>query len=154
MCTNVLPYSGFPPNSVLPKIQSQVLSVVPHFSHFFFTRGNAPTSSYLPWATPSIIPVSSDCHGDGIYDLALFDPTTNLWWIRSIGAIPPTIAGGVPWGFAGAIPVPGDFDGDGISDLAVWDTATGNWYVRRIGPGPAILNPLNWGSPGFMPVLP
>ena len=67
---------------------------------------------------------------------------------------PPTIAGGVPWGFAGVIPVPGDFDGDGICDLAVWDPATGNWYVRRIGPGPAILFGFDWGSPGFMPVLP
>ncbi|NLE67793.1 MAG: hypothetical protein GX608_10255 [Lentisphaerae bacterium] len=93
-------------------------------------------------------PQANDYDGDGASDLAVFDPGTGRWYIRTLaGAVP---AWHEPWGWPGATPVPGDYNGDGRADLAIYDTDAGLWYIRSLG-GKAIAWGVRWGGPGIVP---
>ncbi len=65
-----------------------------------------------------------DFDDDGQFDIGVFRPSNNNWYIRksTAGFFVQT------WGEAGDIPVPADYDGDGQTDLAVWRPSTGQWY--------------------------
>ncbi len=63
--------------------------------------------------------VPGDYDGDGTDDLAVFDPNTGRWFIRTLSGTP--LLMGTTWGFPGARAVSGDYDGDGTSDLAIFD---------------------------------
>lgn len=58
-------------------------------------------------------------------DLAIWRPTTGVWWVRISGT--EWITHG--WGEQGDIPVPGDFDGDGTTDFSIWRPNNYTWYV-------------------------
>ena len=60
-----------------------------------------------------------DYDGDGKTDLAVFRPSTGVWWVLlSITNSTAFIAH--EWGVATDVPVPGDYDGDGKTDIAVY----------------------------------
>lgn len=61
-----------------------------------------------------------DYDGDGAADLAVFRPSSGLWFIRSLTRF---YLGG-----EGDVPVPGDYDGDGTDAPAVWRPASGLWF--------------------------
>jgi beta-N-acetylhexosaminidase len=82
--------------------------------------------------------VVHDFNGDGRSDLAVWRPSTGVWWVRGISS--------VQWGRSGDVPVVGDFNGDGRSDLAVWRPSTGVWWVRGI-------SSVQWGRSGDVPVV-
>jgi subtilisin-like proprotein convertase family protein len=91
------------------------------------------------------LPAPADFDGDGITDLAVYRPQSDLvpgasqWFIllSAGGAISPLFGG------AGLdIPVPADYDGDGRADLAVFrpssDLVPGaaQWFIARTTDGP------------------
>ncbi|MEO6502092.1 MAG: glycoside hydrolase family 3 N-terminal domain-containing protein [Jatrophihabitantaceae bacterium] len=81
--------------------------------------------------------VVHDYNGDGRSDLAVWRPSTGVWWVHGVVT--------AQWGKPGDVPVPADYNGDGRSDLAVWRPSTGAWWVRGI-------ETVQWGKPGDVPV--
>lgn len=104
----------------------------------------------LQWGFSGAIPVRGDYNGDGTNDLAVYDPTTGDWYIKTVGAGGSVLAWELNWGFSGAIPVEGDYNGDGKADLAVYDTANGKWYIRTLTT--VLTNGANWGAATAKPV--
>jgi glucose/arabinose dehydrogenase len=71
---------------------------------------------------------AGDYDRDGDTDVAVFRPTTNIWYLRT------TSPQAVPWGTQGDVPTPGDYDGDGDTDVAVFRPGSGAWYLRTPTP--------------------
>ena len=91
------------------------------------------------------MPRAADYDGDGLTDIAVFRPSTGVWYVsRSSGG-----ATSVSWGAPGDIPSSGDFDGDTRADLVVFRPSTGTWYVQRSGGGTTTLS---WGASGDYPI--
>ncbi len=104
------------------------------------------------------VPVNGDYNGDGVADLAMYEPSTGNWYIRSLTPLDadhPALAFAMNWGNSGMDPVPGDYNGDGVFDLAVYERSTGNWYIRSLAAPegtPPITFGQNWGNSGMDPV--
>jgi beta-glucosidase-like glycosyl hydrolase len=81
--------------------------------------------------------VVHDYNGDGRSDLAVWRPSTGVWWVHGVES--------VQWGRAGDVPVAGDYNGDGRADLAVWRPSTGVWWVHGV-------ESVQWGRAGDVPV--
>jgi len=82
-------------------------------------------------------PAVADFDGDGRSDLAVFRPSTGVWWVRGIAS--------VHFGQNGDIPVAGDYNGDGRTDMAVFRPSTGKWYIQGLAP-------IWYGQNGDIPV--
>ncbi len=88
-----------------------------------------------------------DFGGEGISDLAVYDPLTGRWYIWS----PETgvIAWETPLGGPGFSPIPGDYNGNGRVDFAVY--RDGYWYAQGLD-GTWILEGEAFGGADFNPV--
>jgi hypothetical protein len=73
--------------------------------------------------------VPGEYDGDGVVDLAVYDPASGLWYIRQSASNAALRL--VRWGWVSSVPAPADYDGDGRTDLAVYHPASGQWYVLR-----------------------
>lgn len=65
-------------------------------------------------------------------DLAVWRPTTGVWWILG-GAGSQQFA--QAFGQAGDAAAPGDYDGDGKTDLCIFRASTGVWWIVRSSDG-------------------
>ena len=88
----------------------------------------------------------SNFDSDGISDVAVFRPSTGVWY-----ALNSTDGNfqAVQFGVNGDQIAPGDYDGDGKTDRAVWRPTTGVWYVEKSSGGHIIQQ---FGSLNDIPV--
>src|SRR5262245_29133574 len=88
-----------------------------------------------------------DQDNDGKADLAIFRPSTNVWYISKSG-------GGIniqTFGLANSdYMTPGDYDNDGKGDIAVWRDTNGLWFFIRSSNG--TIGGMQWGLTGDEPV--
>ena len=103
------------------------------------------------WGSSGDQPAVGDYDGDGVTDIAVYRPSTGVWWILS-SASNFTAARAVQWGGGGAYTlVPGDYDGDGKTDLGLWSSA-GTWYVLRSSSDFTTWATYAWGDGADIPV--
>lgn len=88
--------------------------------------------------------ISNDYDLDGKTDLAVFRPSTGIWYtlLSSNGTFT-----AIQHGLATDKVVAGDYTGDGRFDIAVWRPETGTWFPRGT-PN----RTQNWGMSGDIPV--
>jgi hypothetical protein len=67
----------------------------------------------------------ADFNGDGAADVAVYRPSTGMWYISTLGDF--------HFGEPGDIPVPADYNGDGRDDIAVYRPSNGMWYISTLG---------------------
>ncbi len=122
---------------------SDVAVFRPSTGVWYVLTGVAPTNNtaystplalpgVLAWGTAGDIAVPGDYDHNGLTDVAVYRPSTGVWYIR--GAIPDFNFGPnqtINWGAPGDIPVPSDYDGDNNTDVAVFRPSTGEWLVRN-----------------------
>lgn len=90
--------------------------------------------------------ITGDFDGDGRADVAVFRPSTGVWYIRHSSTAE---MAAITWGGGDDEPAPGDYDGDGISDVAIF-RSTGVWYIRLSTTFEMIAIP--WGASTDIPV--
>ena len=111
----------------------------------------------LQWGSQTYgdVPVPGDYDGDGKTDIAVWRPSTGMWYVlKSSNSYSDVTYLAVQWGSqaAGDVPVQGDYDGDGKTDIAVWRPSTGMWYVLKSSDGYTTYLALQWGASSDTPV--
>ena len=92
--------------------------------------------------------VSGDYDGDGLLDLAVWNPKNGVWVVLLTST--PSAPLVQQWGQPGDVPLSGDYDGDGPIDFAVWRPSNGNWYVIESSTGNPVVQ--TWGAVNDIPV--
>jgi uncharacterized delta-60 repeat protein len=88
-----------------------------------------------------------DFDGDGRADVAVYRPSSGVWYQLFSSGIP---YGSPTFGLAGDIPVPADYDGDGKTDIAIFRPSSGDWWYRYSSDGS--LRSTHWGTTGDVPL--
>lgn len=103
------------------------------------------TTAAISWGTKNDIAVPGDYDGNTYYDVAVYRPSTSMWYTH--GAVADFT---IQWGRAGDIPVPADWDGDGDTDLGIFRPQYGLWFIYYLPAGTTTT--VQWGKEGDVPV--
>ena len=87
----------------------------------WFTLGG----STVIFGSTGDVPVPADYNADGIANIAVFRPSTCLWFVNNPGGFVTAFG----CGNQGDIPIPGDYVTHGSSTVAVYRQPTGEWFV-------------------------
>jgi hypothetical protein len=100
---------------------------------------NRPYQAFNLGAPSGVKPAIGDYDNDLISDIAVFDPGTGRWYVRtsSTGTVQQ-----IWFGTAGDVAVPGNYDGAG-TNIAVWRPSTGDWFIRSLDGSTYRMD--NWG---------
>ena len=79
------------------------------------------------------IPAAADYDGDGRADIALYRPSTGVWYFinSNTNVIAPLSIQSFQFGISEDIPEPADYDGDGKTDVGVYRPSIGAWFIWR-----------------------
>jgi uncharacterized delta-60 repeat protein len=89
-----------------------------------------------------------DFDGDGKAEVAVYRPSTGVWYQLFSSGIP---YGSPTFGIAGDVPIPADFDGDGKTDTGIYRPSSGDWWYRTSSDG-AIRSARFGGQSGDIPL--
>jgi hypothetical protein len=101
-----------------------------------YAQGPRTWGTWMESETFATVPVPGAYDGNGVTEVAVYQPSTATWFIESNGPAGPTVRTiqfGQPFV---DVPVPADYDGDGKTDLAVFRPTTGQWFILRSTLGP------------------
>jgi glucose/arabinose dehydrogenase len=93
---------------------------------WFILQSSNNTQVNYQWGVTGDLGVPGDYDGDGKVDVAIYRPSTNVFYVRRSRD---GVLMARQWGTAGDTIVPGDYDGDGTTDFAVFRNSTGAWYI-------------------------
>lgn len=103
----------------------------------WYVNSSALTGTLIyQWGLNGDTPVQGKFSGGAANDLAVFRPSTGIWYVRNyttdlkFNSTPRAYE----WGLNGDTALACDFDGDsGRSDIVLYRPTNGNWYVRQSG---------------------
>ncbi len=101
-------------------------------SYWHILRSSNNTYQGIQHGASGDKPVPADWNGDGTTDVAVWRPSTGVWYTSTNAA---SNYGAFHWGQNGDVPLPGDFDGDGKADYAVYRPSVGYWYLLKSANG-------------------
>ena len=123
-------FSGDWSSGTIPSGLSQVVNVTFRPTAVVTYGGSVTVTSNHTSGIPTIpisgrgfrVAVHADFEGDGTTSVAVYRPSTGMWYVRN--------SPGVQWGDLGDVAVPGDYNGDRAADVGVFRPSTGVWYIR------------------------
>ncbi|HEY0547008.1 MAG TPA: FG-GAP-like repeat-containing protein [Pyrinomonadaceae bacterium] len=115
-------------------------------SYWYILRSSDNSTQLIPFGRAGDVIVPGDYNGDGTTDVAVYQPSTHIWFTS---LDPSTNYGAVQWGSDGDIPAPGFYDADQKTDIAVFRPSDGNWYIVK-STGETDIR--HWGASGDKPV--
>ena len=108
------------------------------------------TSLSLQWGGAGDVPVPGDYDGDGRDDVAVFRPSSGMWFLLQSTTDFTTFTA-LGWGTGTDLTVPADYDGDGRTDVAVFRPGTGTWHLLKSSTNFTTADAIQWGLSGDVP---